>query len=479
MTKKKFSFFLFFLSQFFVFSSFAQTTFQEIITDDSNFSYSSGASVQQTSDGGYIVCGTYRHLLGNEANSYLVKTNSVGDTLWTKIYRDQDSMEVANSVQQTMDGGYIICGWLYDGESGYCWYVRKTDNAGNIEWSKYFTGVAGTSRSYSVVQTNDGGYAVSGYIDMLTAGLVKLDGNGNIVWTKQYYRNDAAQILLPFSIQQTSDNGFVMAGFTVADAPYNYNATLIKTDSSGNAEWTKIYKGMEGWAYSVHQTDDGGFILAGLTNNTDDTTDVCLIKTNASGSVQWSKSIGGAGKEWAGDVRQTSDKGFIISGISNSFSVGEFNYYLNKTDSLGNAEWSKIYGQAADLPALSIYPPLYCVKQTGDGGYVCSGLYYTSGTGYGLWLFKTDGAGNSGCIETDVPTTVQSIAIVDSGLSVTTLLQIDSLADRNYSVMSNGIVTSYCLTVNNNEHLAENNFFTVFPNPAHNTFVISFSNTIF
>jgi hypothetical protein len=456
-------------------SSFSQVTFQKIIIDDINYSYSAAAAVQVTNDGGYVMAGAYRHIPANEANSYLVKTNQYGDTLWTKIYRDRDSMELANAVQQTTDGGYILSGWIHDGESGYCWYVRKTDSNGDILWSKYLAGTLGTSRSYSIIQTLDGGYIVSGYIDLLRAGLSKLDANGNITWSKQYIRSDSAQVLLPFSVQQTSDSGYILAGYTPDNDPYTYGALLLKTDISGNVQWTKIYKNMTGWAHSARQTNDGGYILTGIMNNNVDTSDICLIKTDAGGVVQWSKSIGGPAKEWAGEVRQTNDNGYIIAGITSSFGAGEFDYYLNKTDSFGNLEWSKIYGRTADLPPLDNYPPIYCVKQTADAGYICSGLYYSDSIGYGVCLIKTDSLGNTGCNELNTATIMADCNITDSLLSVTTLTHIDTLDDRAYGVRSDGLQFTLCLSVNVNETLPENNSFTLFPNPAHSQSTITFN----
>jgi hypothetical protein len=200
-----------------------------------------------------------------------------------------------------------------------------------------------------------------------------------------------------------------------------------------------------------------------------------LIKTNAGGVVQWSKSIGGPAKEWAGEVRQTNDNGYIIAGITSSFGAGEFDYYLNKIDSAGGLEWSKIYGRTADLPPLDNYPPIYCVKQTADAGFIYSGLYYSDSIGYSVCLIKTDSLGNTGCNELNAATIMTDLNITDSLLSVTTLTHIDTLDDRTYGVRSDGLPFTLCLSVNVNETLVENNSFTIFPNPTHSQFTITFN----
>jgi hypothetical protein len=451
----------------------AQVTFDRAILDNIGFSYSSGAAVQQTDDGGYIMAGTYRFLLGNEANSYLVKTNQYGDTLWTKVYRDRDSMEIATSVQQTTDGGYILCGWLRDFESGYSWYIRKTDDNGNIMWVKYFTGINGNSRAHCVIQTNDGGYAVTGHIDELAAALIKLDSGGNTMWTKQYYRNDADQVMQGFSLQQTSDNGYIIAGYTPDAWPYYYSAFLLKTDSIGNVQWNKAYNNIAGWAYSVSQTSDDGFILAGIAGDTLSISDILLIKTDTAGAIQWSKSIGSVGEEWAGEVNQTHDGGYILSGISNSFGTGGFNYNLTKTNNTGNIEWSKIYDEAAELTHLNVYPSIYCAKQVSDEGYICSGLFYSSSFGYTLCLIKTDSAGKANCNEISADPAVVDLVIPTTILPLITLTQIDTLDSRPYWVTGNGILYTQCLNLDVKEDEATDNDVSIFPNPTLYEFTIA------
>ena len=165
-----------------------------------------GYSVQETSDGGYILAG-YTYSFGTgESDVYLIKLDSNGDTIWTKTYGG-DSYDVGYSVQETSDGGYIIVGYTYSfgaGESDV--YLIKTDSNGNVLWTKTFGG-ASYDMGYSVQETSDGGYIITGYTDSFGAGgsdvyLIKTDSNGNIAWTRTYGGSSSEA---GYSVRETPD----------------------------------------------------------------------------------------------------------------------------------------------------------------------------------------------------------------------------------------------------------------------------------
>jgi hypothetical protein len=301
-------------------------------------SYDGAHSVQQTSDGGYIVAGLTYSFGAGGYDIFLIKTDANGNISWAKTYGGT-SYDGAHSVQQTSDGGYIVAGGTRSfGAGSEDIFLIKTDANGNRIWAKTY---GGTNDDYasSVQQTSDGGYIVAGITWSFGAGwrdifLIKTDANGNRIWAKTYggTNQDFAH-----SVQQTSDGGYIVAGLT-----YSFGAGgdifLIKTDASGNVQWAKTYGGTnDDYAYSVQQTSDGGYIVAGGTRSFGaGAVDIFLIKTDANGNISWAKTYGGTEYDRASSVQQTSDGGYIVAGGTRSFGAGLNDVFLIKTDASGN-----------------------------------------------------------------------------------------------------------------------------------------------
>jgi hypothetical protein len=208
-----------------------------------------------------------------------------------------------------------------------------------------------------------------------------------------------------FSVTETTDGGYAMAGYTTSSGVGNTDFWLVKTDSSGNQLWNKTFGGLGyDWASSVIQTSDGGYggyALAGSTYSSDERGyDFWLVKTDSWGNRQWNRTYGGAYNDYAASVVQTIDGGYALSGsarddgyalggITNSSGAGYEDVWLIKTDSLGNKLWDKTYGGALNDEA-------YFVMQTQDDGYALAGATYAFGTGlWDAWLIKTDSSGNT------------------------------------------------------------------------------------
>ncbi len=294
-----------------------------------------GFSVQQTSDGGYIVAG-HTFSFGAGGDIFLVKTDANGNLQWAKTYGGT-SNDAALSVQQTSDGGYIVAGSTASFGAGWSdIFLVKTDANGNLQWAKTYGGTDGDF-AYSVQQTSDGGYIVAGQTGSFGGGgafLIKTDANGNLQWAKTYA---GANIL--YSVQQTSDGGYIVAGLTNSFGAGNKDVFLIKTNTTGNIIWAKTYGGWsDDEARSVQQTSDGGYIVAGYTDSFGaGGSDFFLIKTDANGNIIWAKTYGGTGwYDEAMSVRQTSDGGYIVAGRTGSFGAGGTDIFLVKTDANGN-----------------------------------------------------------------------------------------------------------------------------------------------
>ena len=312
------------------------------------------------------------------------------DTLWTKTYGGQYN-ESAFSIQQTTDGGFIVAGYTYTfGPGNYDVYLLRTDPNGDTLWTRTYGGTDG-DYGYSVRQTTDGGYIIAGQTESFgqtynDVYLIKTDNSGDTVWTRTY---DAGSYEAANSVKQTDDGGFIIAGYIFYVGTQNRDFFLVKTDVNGDTMWTRIYGGSEpDEAWSVIQASDGGYVVAGYTASFGSgNEDIWLLKTDANGDTVWTKIIGGNGIDDARDIQQTTDGGYIVAGSTDSYGSGEL--YLIKTDADGNTQWARRYGGHD-------YDYGNCVRQTSDGGFVATGYTWVGPDGwYDVFLVKTNENGNT------------------------------------------------------------------------------------
>jgi len=338
-------------------------------------------SVQQTSDDGYItVGGTESYGAGGWFDVYLIKTDASGNKDWEKTFGGSGDWDNGFSVQQTSDGGYIVAGETDSYGAGYTdVYLIKTDASGNLTWEKTFGGSA-TDCAYSLDQTTDGGYIVAGKTSSYGAGysdvyLIKTDASGNKDWEKTF---GGSAMDYAHYVQQTADGGYIVAGTTASYGAGGEDFYLVKTDASGNKEWEKTLGGSsDDCGYSAQQTTDGGYIVAGCTISYGvGGGDVYLVKTDASGNKEWEKTFGGNAFDVAVYVEQTTDGGYIAFGNTDSFGAGGADLYLIKTDASGNMEWEKTIGGSG-------WEYAYSAQQTSDGGYITVGETDSYGAGGG------------------------------------------------------------------------------------------------
>jgi regulation of enolase protein 1 (concanavalin A-like superfamily) len=304
-----------------------------------------GYCVRQTSDSGYIITGSTSSLGVSIADVYLIKINSQGDTLWTKTYggvgTDGSDIDVGRSVQQTSDGGYIIAGLTYSSGAGSGdVYLIKTDSRGDTLWTRTFGGGA-YDEAHSVQHTSDGGFVIAGFTNSFGAGsadvyLIKTNSLGDTLWTRSY---GGGSFDIGNSVQQTSDSGYILAGTTYSSGGgTGSDVYLIRTNPLGDTLWTRVYSGTSNDAgNSVQQTSDSGFIVTGWTSSSGAViSDVYLIKTNSIGDTLWTRTYGGISDDQGFSVGQTADGGYIVAGWTSSFDLGTSKVYLIKADPNGN-----------------------------------------------------------------------------------------------------------------------------------------------
>jgi hypothetical protein len=346
----------------------------------------SGRFVEQTQDGGYVITGyTYSYGAGN-ADVYLVKTDANGNEQWSQTYGG-NMADVGCDVSQTGDGGYVIVGYTQSyGVGGTDFWLIKTDANGNEQWNRTFGG-QGNDWSFSGHQTQDGGFIMTGYTSSYGAGnldvwLVKTDATGDEQWSQTFgdSLNDGGEC-----VRQMQDGGFIITGMTESYGEGVSDVWLIRTDADGNEEWSSTFGGSdEDQGYSVQETQDGGFIVAGATRSYSTSgNDAWLIKMNNNGGMIWEVRFG---EEWNEDnarsVQQTVDGGYVMVGSTSSYGAGDSDVWLIKTDANGNEEMNQVFGEEDTDYG-------YSVQQTQDGGYIIAGdKAFNSTAGGDIWLIK-------------------------------------------------------------------------------------------
>jgi len=287
---------------------------------------------KQTADSGFIICGTIQSLTHDDL--YLIRTNSTGDTIWTKKFMGRTGY----AIEVTPDQGYIIAGRFYD----YC-MILKIDSSGNEVWEKFFHPMGMTSSASfatAICNTNDNGYIVTGncdnppaYFDSRYIFLIKLDNMGDSIWGKIYQHVYLQQV---FSIVQTDDNGYVLGGYLDSLGNYlNSHGYIIRTNDIGDTTWTYASTFNNGNQFrSVHKALSGGFI-AGGGETSGYSGDILLEMISSTGELEWRKTFADTSYDGARSVRSTTDGGIILCSNIFTSTTWDYDIVIIKTDSNG------------------------------------------------------------------------------------------------------------------------------------------------
>jgi uncharacterized delta-60 repeat protein len=349
--------------------------------------------IQQTSDGGYIIAGnTSSFNTGYDDDIWILKLSSDGDIEWQKTYGG-DKSDSISFIQQTSDGGYIVAGSTDSfgaGESDI-WFLKLSSD-GDIEWQKTYGGDKSDSISF-IQQTGDGGYIAAGSTGSSGAGeidiwFLKLSSDGAIEWQKTYGGDKSDSVSF---IQQTGDRGYIVAGSTGSFGAEGSDFWILKLSSDGAIEWQKTYVGDKSYSASfIQQTGDGGYIVAGSAysggewgGNSEGY--IWILKLSSTGAIEWQKTYGGSGREEAHSLQQTIDGGYIVAGSTESSEddwCDDYNSLILKLSSDGDIEWQKTYGGNYSRDVADF------IQQTGDGGYIVAGETYSWGIEREIWVLK-------------------------------------------------------------------------------------------
>jgi hypothetical protein len=323
-------------------------------------------SIKQTSDGGFILGGSSdSNISGDKTENclggtdyWMVKTDAMGTIQWQNTIGGS-GYEYLFSIEQTTDGGYILGGYSSSNISGdksensiggNDYWIVKTDSTGNVQWQNTIGG-SSSDILYSINQTTDEGFILGGYsLSNITGDktennlggrdywIVKTDSTGNIQWQNTIGGSSNDQLQ---SIKQTTDGGYILGGYSESyisgDKTENsmggVDYWIVKTDSTGTIQWQNTIGGsLKDYLLSLEQSTDGGYVCVGYSESyfSGDKTenilggwDYWIVKTDGAGNIQWQNTLGGNTDDFTYSIVQTIDGGFILGGNSDSNISGD------------------------------------------------------------------------------------------------------------------------------------------------------------
>lgn len=436
-----------------------------------------GAEICLADDGGYVILGSTDGFGAGGRDIYLFKLNTIGGIVWTRTYGGPGNDE-GKSLGKTIDGGFIVAGNKANAVTSKqeC-YLIKTDSNGFIVWSKTYGDSVCNFSVNKLICTSDGGFALTGYCD--SAGvkkifLLKTDSVGLTDWSRIYNGVNNSQA---YDLKQTSDSGYILTGYT-DETTFTYwlKLSVLKTDSAGTIQWTSTLGNSVNTLYgnSIVETNDGGYlVLGGIRSFVAVGGGPSIIKLDSTGTVEWEIPFGSF---VTGAIKQTSDGGYLVAGYHQEpVYWGPWvtpYFYDNPKFIKFNVSGSTIWGweyHGIDNPARVMS---FC--ETSDGGFALLGTMDSVPIAQDIYLIKTDSVGSSGCNERSRlfysgPTgpTLPTVAVSFSTatISINETPVIDSVG-------SGGVETMMCY-LSIEEKMADLEQITAFPNPTSGR--ISFS----
>jgi hypothetical protein len=437
-------------------------------------------SIELTSDGGYIICGSTSSYGAGSHDIYIVKIDSIGNLEWSRTYGGTGE-DRAFGIKQTSDNSYFIIA-TWPGDFGlFDALVMKIDSVGNQIWA---TNIGSSSfdelRGMSI--TSDGGILVSGYTSFFGFGskdiyLIKFTDNGIKEWEKVLGSSLEDHNFANF---KTSDGNYILAGFSMVDAWWDatlikIDTKVIKTDTTGSVMWAKSYGGgAQERVHSLIETSDGGFIVVGQTNSYGSGgDDILIFCTDSVGTILWAKAYGDLKDETAYSIIQDLDGNFIVAGWTSSFGIGEQDAFLMKLNSTGDILWFKTYGGSHTEYAFD-------VKLTDDHGFIMLGWSNSGSLGnYDIYIVKTDSLGTSQCPSEEHTPTVIELDIIVKQLTIAETnggwISTPDLISFQPNTLMSQLCSIVSVEVINNNIPLDNYLEQNYPNPFNSKTIINYS----
>jgi hypothetical protein len=339
------------------------------------------------SDGGYMIAGMTNNSNIVDADVYVMRTNGVGELLWSKIYGGSKP-DYAYGMIETSDGNFFIVGYTQSfGGGDYDVYLLKIDPAGNIIWQKNLGGF-GNEEGREIIKTNDGNYVIVGTTNSNTSSqnafLMKVDLSGAVLWTKYYGGPDKEY---GNSVQQFSDGSLILTGQTYSSGNGKGDVYLVKTNSNGDVIWSKTFGGVQDEeGVSVVANSDGSCVTVIRDSSGGRDIDIRVIKADIDGNIVWNKEYYGLAKDTPKRIRATKDGGYIIGAISRSFGWIYPDIWLLKLNAMGDTSWTKHIGWGN-------HEHCHDLKESAEGGYLVVGHTRSFGPAQQILFMKINDSG--------------------------------------------------------------------------------------
>lgn len=330
-----------------------------------------GYSIVPTSDNCYVIAGYTRSFSGGMYEVWLIKADAWGNKVWDRIYSfDASTRGIQACV--TSDGGFAIVGYIWDDDTKYDVCLIKTDELGNEQWMKTYGGNE-WDLGYGIVETSDGGFAISGttesYGDRRQVLLIKTDASGNQLWFKTFGGpdNDSASKIIE------AENGDLVLGARIYTSPASSEVSIIRTNSVGNTLWILPVPDCYGEINSIKRTSDGGLIAVSSYRPSEyHPSHSTVFKVDGSGNVLWRNNYHEERNDIAEDVIESSDGQYVVVGWSQD------DYWTTikpppslrvlKLDESGNVMWNQTFR------TFDRYYKGYSILETNAGGFMITGI---------------------------------------------------------------------------------------------------------
>ncbi|MEO8088154.1 MAG: T9SS type A sorting domain-containing protein, partial [Bacteroidota bacterium] len=372
----------------------------------------------RTTDGGYILAGQTFSFLDSTSDTYLVKTDADGNQQWMKTI-GSDTLDGANSILQTSDGGYFITNHTEGYGAGDCdAWMCKTDAVGNVLWNQTY-GCPDDDLGLDAMETSDHFLVACGVARTVDpsgdAFIAKYSLAGDVIWIKNYGGQGGQD---GWRITEAPDGGYVVAGNTIENANGPVDIFVFKTDADGILLWSHNYGGPgEEHTLGLCRAVDGGYIVCGSSTSFGaGDEDAYLLKIDENGNQQWSRNYGGPLQDEAMGIVASNIDGYALTGFTKSFG-DPLDAIIVKTDAFGNQQWMKTYGDNTFTKECN------WIVACNDGGYAMVGSKQRIGSlDADLYFVKTDSEGNTSL---NVPgltgSTPRFIVFPDPAINIITL----------------------------------------------------------